>query len=127
MKGPDGTEVRLPKGTYVQIQNWTRHRNPKLWGEDAHVFNPEREFRDDEIWGGESFRGFNPSSDRFSPFTFAPRDCLGKNFAQMEMRTILANVFHKYHFELSEPYKNLTPKRRAMVWKTFKPQWVLET
>ena len=111
VKGPDGTEVLLPKGTYVQIQNWTRHRNPKLWGEDAHVFNPERDFRDDEIWGGESFKGFNPSSDRFSPFTFAPRDCLGKNFAQMEMRAILVNVFHKYHFELSEPYKNFDAKK----------------
>ena len=104
--GPGGKEVYLPKGTYVQIQNWTRHRNPNLWGLDAHLFNPDREFRDDEIWGGETFQGYNPSSRRFSPFTFAPRDCLGKNFAQMEMRTILANVFHKFHFELSDPYKD---------------------
>ena len=29
----------------------------------------------------------------------------------MEMRTILANVFHKYHFELSEPYKNFDAKK----------------
>ena len=29
---------------------------------------------------------------------------LGKNFAQMEMRAILANVFHRYSFTCSEPY-----------------------
>ena len=50
------------------------------------------------------FHGSNPNSARFSPFTFTPRDCLGKNFAQMEMRTILANVFHRFNLELSEPY-----------------------
>ncbi len=46
----------------------------------------------------------------FSPFTYAPRDCLGKNFAQMEMRTILANVFYRYHFTLSEPYAKFDEK-----------------
>ena len=73
------------------------------------TFNPDRHFYDDEIWGGEHFKGYNPSTERFSPFTFGPRDCLGKNFAQMEMRTILANVFYNFHFELSEPYKNFDP------------------
>ena len=112
--GPGGREVSIPKGTYVQIQNWTRHRNPKLWGEDVDTFNPDRHFYDDEIWGGKHFKGYNPSTERFSPFTFAPRDCLGKNFAQMEMRTILANVFHKYHFELSEPYRNFDPNKAGV-------------
>ena len=104
--GPGGKQTLLKKGTYVQVVNQIRHRNPKYWGKDANEFNPDREFRDDEIWGGETFKAFNPSSARFSPFTFAPRDCLGKNFAQMEMRTILANVFHKFSFELSDLYKN---------------------
>ena len=114
VKGPGGEMVKLEKGTYVQIQNWTRHRNPNLWGDDVNEFNPDRNFRDDEIWGGETFKGYNPSSERFSPFTFAPRDCLGKNFAQMEMRTILANVFHRFKFDLSEPYKNFdTIKQRT--------------
>ena len=106
VKGPGGKPTLLKKGTYVQIVNAMRQRNTTLWGPDAMDFNPDREFRDDEIWGGESFKGFNPSSERFSPFTFQPRDCLGKNFAQMEMRTILANLFKRFTFELSEPYKN---------------------
>mmetsp|Transcript_6236 Transcript_6236/g.7584 ORF Transcript_6236/g.7584 Transcript_6236/m.7584 type:complete len:575 (+) Transcript_6236:49-1773(+) len=102
--GPGGKPVALPKGTYVQIPNWSRHRSKNLWGEDAEEFNPMREFSEDEVWGGH-FKGYNPASKRFSPFTFQPRDCLGKNFAQMEMRMILAHLFHKFSFSLSEPYK----------------------
>ena len=111
VKGPGGKPTLLKKGTYVQVVNMMRQRNPTLWGADAMEFNPDREFREDEIWGGDSFKGYNPSSERFSPFTFQPRDCLGKNFAQMEMRTILANLFRRFSFELSEPYKNYDRER----------------
>merc|ERR1711865_271934 len=83
--GPNGEMVELKKGTYVQVCNWMRHRSIALWGDDANEFNPEREFHDNEIWGlGDDsiqpgkFHGSNPASKRFSPFTFAPRDCLGK-------------------------------------------------
>lgn len=81
IKGPDGKMVKLPKGTYVQVTNWMRHRCVELWGEDALVFNPDRDFKDDEVWHGKPFAGYNPSTPRFSPFTFGPRDCMGKNFA----------------------------------------------
>ena len=81
VKGPGGRDIMLPKGTYVQVQNWTRHRNPKLWGEDANIFNPERDFRYDEIWGGETFKGFNPSSKRFgySPHGAVPLLKVGRS------------------------------------------------
>lgn len=108
--GPGGKMVTLPQGTFVQIMNWSRHRSKKLWGPDSHVFNPDRHFQENECWGehgaGTPFAATNPASKRFSPFTFAPRDCLGKNFAQLEMRAILANVFRRWSFTCSEPYKN---------------------
>ena len=37
--------VTLPKGTYVQVVTWMRHRSKTLWGEDADLFNPNRNFR----------------------------------------------------------------------------------
>lgn len=104
VSGPGGKPVTLPAGTYVQITHLPRHINPAYWGPDAESFNPDREFTDNEAWGGSAFHASNPSSARFSPFTFAPRECLGKNFAQMEMRAILANVFRRFTLELSEPY-----------------------
>jgi cytochrome P450 family 4 len=100
------TKVFVPKGTYIQIPNWSRHRNPLLWGNDAHIFNPNREFKADEIWNNTVINSYNPSSKRFSPFTYGPRDCIGKNFSQIEMRIILLHLFKHYTFSLTEKQMN---------------------
>ena len=99
--GIDGFPVNVNKGTYCQIMNWQRHRNPELWGSDVNTFNPHRNFKDSEIWNHEGFGTYNVSSDRFSPFTYGPRNCIGKNFSHMEMRLILLNIFKDYDFNLS--------------------------
>mmetsp|Transcript_26365 Transcript_26365/g.63507 ORF Transcript_26365/g.63507 Transcript_26365/m.63507 type:complete len:188 (-) Transcript_26365:438-1001(-) len=101
--GQDGEKVRVPEGTFVQVTNWLRHRNPQLWGPDAEVFNPDREFTPDEIWNNKGFSARNPATLRFSPFTYQPRDCIGKNFAQSEMRAILSHLLHNFTFELEDP------------------------
>ena len=111
--------VKIPKGTYVQIFNYSRHLNPKLWGEDSEDFNPNREFKDNEIWNDEGHAFYNPSSKRFSPFTYGPRDCIGKNFAQLEMRLILLNIFKHYNFILdqkqnSEIFNNIEVNKATM-------------
>lgn len=108
--GPGGEPVALKKGTYVQIPNWCRHRNPELWGPTASTFDPDREWQGDEIWQGEPFMAYNPSSKRFSPFTYGPRGCMGMNFAQMEMRLILAHLLANFRFELAAPTKHYDPK-----------------
>ena len=102
VKGPGGEMVTLPKGTFVQVTTIGRHRNKELWGEDADVFNPDRVFEDDELWHDQVYAARNPHSRRFSPFTHTPRDCVGKNFAQMEMRTILTQLYKNFTFELTE-------------------------
>ena len=94
--GNNGEKVIIPKGTYIQIPNWSRHRNTELWGNDALLFNPYRNFKDDEL-----LYSCNPSSKRFSPFTYGNRDCIGKNFSQIEMRIILLYLIRNYHFSLS--------------------------
>jgi cytochrome P450 len=98
--GKNKQQVKLPKGTYVQIPNWTRHRNPELWGIDVLVFNPDRDFEDEEIYGNFGLAGYNPNTSRFSPFTFGPRDCIGKNFTQIEMRLILIHLLKNFKFTL---------------------------
>ena len=100
--GKFGEKVKLPKGTYVQIPNWTRHRNPELWGKDVLEFNPDREFESEEIYGNSGLAGYNPGTQRFSPFTFGPRDCIGKNFSQIEMRLILLHLLKNFDFKIPE-------------------------
>jgi cytochrome P450 len=99
--GANNEPVFVAKGTYIQIPNWTRHRNPLLWGDDVDVFNPYRDFRDDELWNDTVINTYNPSSARFSPFTYGPRDCIGKNFSQIEMRIILLHLLKDYSFSLT--------------------------
>eukprot|EP00421_Protoceratium_reticulatum_P039652 CAMPEP_0168451854 /NCGR_PEP_ID=MMETSP0228-20121227/48850_1 /TAXON_ID=133427 /ORGANISM="Protoceratium reticulatum, Strain CCCM 535 (=CCMP 1889)" /LENGTH=160 /DNA_ID=CAMNT_0008466483 /DNA_START=25 /DNA_END=503 /DNA_ORIENTATION=- len=87
LSGPGGRQVDLPKDTPVQMANWPRHRNSELWGPDADRFNPLRDFKQGElVHVGCPMAAANPQSERFSPFAFSPRSCLGRNFAQMEMR-----------------------------------------
>lgn len=70
--GPDGEDVQLKKGTFVQICTWSRHRNPDLWGDDVNEFNPDRPFTSDELWNADPFMAYNPSTPRYSPFTYPP-------------------------------------------------------
>jgi cytochrome P450 len=111
--GHNGERVKLLKGTYCQIINWTRHRNPELWN-DPHTFNPDRKFEESEIWHNQGFGGYNVSSGRFSPFTYGPRNCLGKNFSQMEMRLILLHLFRDHDFTLEKRQKQTVNDKKYM-------------
>lgn len=117
--GHDGEKVKLEEGTYCQIMNWTRHRNEDLWGNDVDNFNPEREFKESEIWHHEGFGGYNVSSDRFSPFTYGPRNCLGKNFSQMEMRLILLHLFKDHDFTLDSRQEKTVHDKKYLGINTF--------
>ena len=99
--GKNEEVIKIPKGTYIQVPNWTRHRNPELWGDDVEIFNPDRDFKEEEIYFEKGLNAYNPCSSRFSPFTYGPRDCIGKNFSQIEMRIILLHLFK--HFTFSVP------------------------
>mmetsp|Transcript_39031 Transcript_39031/g.84967 ORF Transcript_39031/g.84967 Transcript_39031/m.84967 type:complete len:613 (-) Transcript_39031:24-1862(-) len=108
VKGPGGEQVKLPKGTGVQIINWSRHRNPDLWGADADHFNPRRHFEHQEVAHvGCPMAAVSPQSDRFSPFAHNPRSCLGRNFAQMEMRLIILHLLRCFTFSLAPPHDAL--------------------
>ena len=104
--GKNGEQVKIPKGTFIQVPNWIRHRNPKLWGEDVNSFNPDRDFVDEEIYNDMGLASFNPNSSRFSPFTYGPRDCIGKNFSQIEMRIILLHLLKHFYFTLPKKQLN---------------------
>jgi len=122
--GLNGEKIKVPKGTYCQIINWTRHRNPDLWGDDVNLFNPYREFKNEEIWDYKGFGTSHLSSERFSPFTYGPRHCIGKNFSHMEMRLILLNIFKDYDF-IFDPKQQKTindPKYMGINTFTMGPQ-----
>lgn len=93
--------VWLPKGTYVQIPTIFRHRSKELWGDDAECFNPDRNFTEEEIWGDENISGRSMESERYSPFSFNRRNCIGKTFSHIEMRLMILYLLRDFHFVLS--------------------------
>ena len=116
--GIDNEMIIIPKGTYCQVMNWTRHRNPDLW-DDPNTFNPERKFIDSEIWDYKGFGAYNVQSERFSPFTYGPRNCLGKNFSHMEMRLILLHLFKNHDFTLEKKQEETINDPKYMGLNTF--------
>lgn len=111
VEGAGGQKITLPRGTHVNIVNWSRHRNPALWGADADEFNPRRNFSPEELSRvGGNLAARTPQSPRYSPFAHAPRTCLGRNFAQMEMRLIVSYLVRNFEFRLTPAYEHLRGK-----------------
>jgi cytochrome P450 len=116
-KPPRMKKILLPKGTSVMLHNFSNHRNKILWGNDANEFKPERwegygdvnSVNFDDSDGADGWKTVysarNPQSARFHPFTRAPRQCFGMNFAQLEMRVVLPLLVSAFEFSLAEPTK----------------------
>ena len=70
---------------------WIIHRNPLIWGEDAHIFNPDRWFDD------EYMSKLPPGAWR--AFERGPRNCIGQELAMMEAKVVLCAVTRGLRFE----------------------------
>uniref|UniRef100_A0A060T8H8 ARAD1D06842p n=1 Tax=Blastobotrys adeninivorans TaxID=409370 RepID=A0A060T8H8_BLAAD len=85
--GPDGTKpIFVPKGSTVAYVVYNLHRNPDIWGPDAHVFRPER-------WAETNKLGGNWT---FIPFNGGPRICLGQQFALTEAGYTIVRLIQSF-------------------------------
>ncbi|KAF6824735.1 benzoate 4-monooxygenase cytochrome p450 [Colletotrichum plurivorum] len=79
----------IPAGTDVNICPWSVCRDPRYFS-DPSDFKPER-------WLDP---GSTDVKEASRPFLLGPRDCIGRNFAWMEMNLVLAKMFWSYDMEL---------------------------
>jgi cytochrome P450 len=99
----DGTEVCLDKCVLYLCQHIIQ-RDPKVYGETADDFVPER-------WVGDIDTSMATADDDGSlrdgdkipisawrPFERGPRNCIGQELANLEARVILACVMRRYDF-----------------------------
>lgn len=84
----------IPAGFNIAIPIWVVHKDPAIW-ENAEAFIPER-FAPENMKEKERFA--------FFPFGGGPRQCVGNNFAYMEMQIVMAMTLQKYSLSLKSDY-----------------------
>ncbi|XP_055925093.1 cytochrome P450 3A24-like [Argiope bruennichi] len=82
--------IKLKKGTAIQVPAFYMHRDPELWGADVKEFKPER-------FSPENKSKIHPMA--FQAFGQGPRNCVGMRFAYMEAKLALARLLSKYKFK----------------------------
>ncbi|KAH8780055.1 cytochrome P450 52A11 [Diaporthe sp. PMI_573] len=85
---PDGKQV-CPDGCIMYLCSNVIQRDPKVYGETANDFIPER-------WLGDT-SGLPASAWR--PFERGPRACIGLELANIEAKVILACAARRYDFQ----------------------------
>ena len=87
-------DLHVSKGTMMFINILSIHRAKDIYGEDADDFRPERFGDRDSIPSGA-----------FIPFSIGTRQCIGNNFAMLEMKTFLAILVQRFKFALDPKSK----------------------
>ncbi|GBC01251.1 hypothetical protein RclHR1_04110003 [Rhizophagus clarus] len=75
----------IPARTNLVLNYYHLHHDPKYWGKNVEEFVPERWLDID-----------NPPKDIFYPFSAGSRNCIGQNFALMEMRLMIASLLFQF-------------------------------
>ncbi|XP_060211147.1 cytochrome P450 CYP749A22-like [Lycium barbarum] len=92
-------KLRIPAGIEVIIATLAVHHNSEVWGEEAHLFKPER-FAD-----GVS-KAARDQVMAFLSFGYGLRKCVGYNFATMEVKIALSMILRRYRLTVSPNYNH---------------------
>ncbi|KAF9674229.1 hypothetical protein SADUNF_Sadunf10G0105800 [Salix dunnii] len=103
-------QLILPANMNLYIANVALHHDPGIWGDDVHLFKPER-------FSGGVAKATKNNPASFFPFGIGPRTCVGLNFATTEAKITLSMILQKYFFTLSptyihSPYETVTLRPR---------------
>lgn len=84
----------IPAQTYVAIHANAINRLPQYWGPTAGEFDPDRWARLPDTY----------TANAFMTFLQGPRGCIGRKFAETEMKTLLCSLLSLYQFEPDESF-----------------------
>ncbi|GJE90374.1 bifunctional P-450/NADPH-P450 reductase [Phanerochaete sordida] len=113
MRGTAAFEDTTLKGKYAVQKDvpiycgiYMVHRDPKVYGEDADEFRPER------MLDGK-FEALPP--DAWQPFGFGVRACIGRPFAWQEAQITLVYLMQRFTFVMHDPTYDLHLKQTLTI------------
>jgi cytochrome P450 len=95
--------VTIPKGTIIFIAISAINFDETVWGPDVDQFNPDR------------WEKLPDTVTNFSYMTFlqGPRNCIGRRFAETEMKVLLVELIKRLRFD--EVVKGRYIEKKAMI------------
>ena len=91
----------IPAGCTIMINIYNAQRCTKSWGEDAHLFKPER-------FSQEHFSKIHPYA--YIPFSAGPRICIGLKYAMNIMKVVLVHFLRNYKITTALKYHEINLK-----------------
>ncbi|KAB8233940.1 cytochrome P450 [Aspergillus alliaceus] len=96
----------VPEGTSVTMAIFSAFRSPSEFT-DPDSFIPERWLKDSP---------YKCQKEALQPFSYGPRNCIGKVLAYAEMRLILARLLWKYDMKIDDESYNWNDQIAYTVW-----------
>ncbi|CCM03253.1 uncharacterized protein FIBRA_05379 [Fibroporia radiculosa] len=97
------------EGVWLSVPVYNLHRSTEIWGRNADEFIPER-------WIDVDAKAKARMMQSFAPFSIGPRGCIGRNLALMQLHIMIATLFRRYSFVVSNSDKPL-PIQDSLVRK----------
>ncbi|KAI0631143.1 fatty acid hydroxylase [Trametes polyzona] len=101
-----GGKYAIQKDAVLAILTTKCQTDPKVWGEDAREFKPERMY-------GEAFEKLPPNA--WQPFGYGMRACIGRPFAWQEAHIALASLIQKFDVVMHDPSYTLELKQTMTI------------
>lgn len=98
----------VPARTVVAVNQWAAMHSEKNF-KNPFQFAPER-------WMGDKEYA-DDDHDAFQPFSYGPRNCIGRNLAFMEMRLIMARFLWNFDIELMPDSRNWAQQKIYILWE----------
>ncbi|OJD38577.1 cytochrome p450 [Diplodia corticola] len=104
-----GGKYRIPADEPVNLLLHTLHRDPKVWGENAEQWDPDRML-------DENFNRIQKEfPNSWKPFGNGMRACIGRPFAWQEAVLVVAILLQNFNFVAEDPSYSLSFKQSLTI------------
>ncbi|CAH2092954.1 unnamed protein product [Euphydryas editha] len=86
-------DITIPSGAGAVVGAFALHRSQAVWGSNADEFDPDRFLPE---------RSINRHPAAFIPFSYGSRNCIGRKFGMIIMKSLISSIIRSYKIEASE-------------------------